>query len=225
MLIVSASSKQGSKQGSKQSSQQASRGHSEPGSPRMGRNKNQSSRGASVHSDDVNVFNAAVDDLEQLNSNRGMSREQELFNKQVTECTEHLLELENKQKEAMTSLLQRQKDEFEVREREAVEGLRELDATQETEMMALKKKQEQEITEIATNQARELTMQNMIYETELKAILERKMLNALLDTVVDAIISIDTRGIILRFNNSAEKIFGYKSEEVLGLSSMQLILG
>jgi PAS domain-containing protein len=166
------------------------------------------------------VFNAAVDDLEQLNSNRGMSREQDLLSKQVTECTDNLLELANKQKEAMATLLQRQKDEFEGREREAVEGLRELDATQETEMMALKKKQEQEIIDIATTQARELTMQNMIYESELKAILERKMLNALLDTVVDGIISIDTRGTILRFNNSAEKMFGYQAEEVLGLLSV-----
>ncbi|SEP65733.1 two-component system, LuxR family, sensor kinase FixL [Solimonas aquatica] len=41
-------------------------------------------------------------------------------------------------------------------------------------------------------------------------------LRALLDAAVDAIILIDTRGRIIRFSNSAERLFGYRAEEVQG---------
>lgn len=43
-----------------------------------------------------------------------------------------------------------------------------------------------------------------------------KRTKAILETVVDGIITINTRGIIESFNPSAEKIFGYKAQEVIG---------
>lgn len=46
-------------------------------------------------------------------------------------------------------------------------------------------------------------------ETEAKA-------RAILDTTVDAVITIDDRGIIESFNPAAERIFKYKAEEVIG---------
>ena len=39
---------------------------------------------------------------------------------------------------------------------------------------------------------------------------------AILETTVDAIITIDTQGIVQTFNTAAEKIFGYRAEEVIG---------
>jgi PAS domain-containing protein len=42
------------------------------------------------------------------------------------------------------------------------------------------------------------------------------MFETLLHAAVDAIIIIDTRGEILRFNRAAQQIFGYSAEEVLG---------
>ncbi len=39
---------------------------------------------------------------------------------------------------------------------------------------------------------------------------------AILETTVDAIIAIDTQGIVQTFNAAAEKIFGYRADEVIG---------
>ena len=39
---------------------------------------------------------------------------------------------------------------------------------------------------------------------------------AILETTVDAIITIDSQGIVQTFNAAAEKIFGYRAEEVIG---------
>ena len=39
---------------------------------------------------------------------------------------------------------------------------------------------------------------------------------AVLETTVDAIITIDSQGIVQTFNTAAEKIFGYRAEEVIG---------
>ncbi|MXZ09342.1 MAG: PAS domain S-box protein [Gemmatimonadetes bacterium] len=39
---------------------------------------------------------------------------------------------------------------------------------------------------------------------------------AILETTVDAIITIDSQGIVQTFNSAAEKIFGYQAEEVIG---------
>ena len=41
-------------------------------------------------------------------------------------------------------------------------------------------------------------------------------LDAILNTTVDAVICIDSRGIIDLFNSSAEKMFGYSADEVIG---------
>lgn len=38
----------------------------------------------------------------------------------------------------------------------------------------------------------------------------------ILDTVVDAVITIDERGVVLSFNRAAERIFGYRAQEVIG---------
>ena len=43
-----------------------------------------------------------------------------------------------------------------------------------------------------------------------------EQIKAILDTTVDAIITISDQGTILSFNKAAEKIFGYEAEEVIG---------
>jgi PAS domain S-box-containing protein len=47
--------------------------------------------------------------------------------------------------------------------------------------------------------------------------------DALLDATVDAIIIIDVRGRILRFNRAAEQMFGYSESEITGCNVSQLM--
>lgn len=46
---------------------------------------------------------------------------------------------------------------------------------------------------------------------------------AILDNVVDGIVTIDTNGVIETFNPAAEKIFGYKASEILGRNVSELM--
>ena len=48
-------------------------------------------------------------------------------------------------------------------------------------------------------------------------------LQAVLDTAVDGIITIDHQGLIQSFNRSAERIFGYTAEEVQGTNISALM--
>ncbi|SMO63415.1 hypothetical protein SAMN06265218_107140 [Fodinibius sediminis] len=61
---------------------------------------------------------------------------------------------------------------------------------------------------------------NIKEEMALKSKLKRNRarIQAILDNMVEAVISINSRGIIQNFNKSAEKMFGYDSEEVIGKS-------
>ncbi|MCA0450033.1 MAG: PAS domain S-box protein, partial [Proteobacteria bacterium] len=45
-----------------------------------------------------------------------------------------------------------------------------------------------------------------------------RLLRAVVETAVDGVILIDSRGVIQMFNPACEKLFGYKAEEVIGLN-------
>ncbi|MBF0342231.1 MAG: PAS domain S-box protein, partial [Magnetococcales bacterium] len=47
---------------------------------------------------------------------------------------------------------------------------------------------------------------------------------AILDTALDAIISIDTNGLILEFNKAAERIFGFRKQDILGKDISETII-
>ncbi|HSQ05781.1 MAG TPA: PAS domain-containing sensor histidine kinase, partial [Burkholderiales bacterium] len=51
----------------------------------------------------------------------------------------------------------------------------------------------------------------------------QEMLRSIVDTVVDAIITIDEKGTVGTFNRAAERIFGYAKEEVIGRNVSVLI--
>jgi len=55
------------------------------------------------------------------------------------------------------------------------------------------------------------------------ATLSDTQINAVLDTAVEGIITIDDSGIVQTFNKAAEKLFGYKADEVVGQSVRMLM--
>lgn len=69
----------------------------------------------------------------------------------------------------------------------------------DVETKDLQKTSAAEIAEALVIQERELEMEGYIRGAELKAMQERRVLNSLLDSVVDSVISIDPRGTITRF--------------------------
>lgn len=65
----------------------------------------------------------------------------------------------------------------------------------------------------ASNVARDITA----FKTDRLALMEREAhLQSVLDTVPDAMVVIDTRGIIQSFSATAEKLFGYTADEATG---------
>ncbi|MFN7289365.1 MAG: two-component system sensor histidine kinase NtrB [Pirellula sp.] len=53
-------------------------------------------------------------------------------------------------------------------------------------------------------------------ETETQGRVDTALLNAILNTAVDAIVTIDHRGVILHANRAIEKLFGYKPNDLIG---------
>ncbi len=84
------------------------------------------------------------------------------------------------------------------------------------EIQKITQDQKEEIAMLKSTQEKEILMEEAMHDTEMKALLERKILNSVLDTVDDGIINISPTGVLLRFNKAAEKIFGYTADEVLG---------
>lgn len=114
-------------------------------------------------------------------------------------------ELEKEQLKEMTDLENAQ---------EAV--ISELIAKQSLEIQKLLDQQKTEITELKSVHQKEIFIEEAMHDTEMKALLERKILNSILETVDDGIINISPFGTLLRFNQGAEKIWGYQASEVLG---------
>lgn len=50
----------------------------------------------------------------------------------------------------------------------------------------------------------------------MKMLVERRILNSVLETVADGIINITPSGEITRFNHAAEIMFGYEASEIIG---------
>lgn len=67
------------------------------------------------------------------------------------------------------------------------------------------------------------SQQNSTYKFEQKIAAQTKRLSAIIDNVVDAIITIDAVGTIESFNRAATTIFGYSEEEVIGKNVKMLM--
>ncbi|KAJ3369356.1 hypothetical protein HDU91_007277 [Kappamyces sp. JEL0680] len=76
--------------------------------------------------------------------------------------------------------------------------------------------QERELRDMRESQEKEIKIEEMMHDSEMKMLIERRILNSVLETVADGIINITTTGTIVRFNHAAEVMFGYKAAEVIG---------
>lgn len=120
----------------------------------------------------------------------------------------HAAELENLRKFNLQEL-----NDFETNQESRLADLFE---KHQMESHILLTSQQQEIEETKVTQEKEILMEEAMHDAEMKALIERKILGTVLDTVDDGIINITTTGILMRFNQAAETIFGYTAEEVIG---------
>ncbi|TPX37592.1 hypothetical protein SmJEL517_g00653 [Synchytrium microbalum] len=148
---------------------------------------------------------------------------QDGIQEQVARLEENLQTLKLRHKEALIELAAQHKASLETAEKGNIERLRELEQNQDLEMTTTRDVQENEISELVTLQEKEIKMEQNVHEAEFRMLLERKMLNAVLDTCIDGIINIDPIGTILRFNRAAEKQFGYTAKEIIGRNIRDLM--
>ncbi|KAJ3128427.1 hypothetical protein HK098_004504 [Nowakowskiella sp. JEL0407] len=134
---------------------------------------------------------------------------------EIVALQQQLLQLTQKQKEDLDLLLTTQKQELDQLVLTWQAKQKTLDADQATELANMKEVQAREIADLVQVQEKELAMERSVHDTEMKMMLERRLLNSVLNTVVDAIITIDPVGTIKRFNHAAEIMFGYTASEII----------
>ncbi len=134
-----------------------------------------------------------------------------------------LRSLQKKHTEALSCLVLALKEEMEDCQLSTQARLRELDDSHDLQVQSLRSEHEMELENIISIQEKEIAMEASVHEAELRMLIERRILNSVLDTVVDGIINIDPIGTIKRFNPAAEKMFGYKSSEVIDTNIRDLM--
>nr|KAJ3418769.1 Receptor-type guanylate cyclase gcy-13 [Polyrhizophydium stewartii] len=84
------------------------------------------------------------------------------------------------------------------------------------ELEKLEMEQREELELIRAMLEKEILVEQSVHESEMAALVERRVLNSVLESVVDGIINIRPDGVVTRFNRAAERIFGYSAKEVVG---------
>ncbi|KAI8891975.1 hypothetical protein BC833DRAFT_546081, partial [Globomyces pollinis-pini] len=122
--------------------------------------------------------------------------------------------------ETLTSTIQREINDHTLAFDAKMEDMSE---THERELSDLLEEQERQLEELKQIQEKEIMMEESMHDSEMKMLIERRILNSVLETVADGIINITAAGIIRRFNHAAELMFGYKSDEVIGHNIVMLM--
>ncbi|KAJ3403843.1 hypothetical protein HDV05_007573, partial [Chytridiales sp. JEL 0842] len=169
-------------------------------------------------------FNNLNDKLRDMEAQDSISVDsKEGLQEKVAQLELGLKNMQMRHKEARQQLLLQQSEELEQKEKYLAEKTREMESNHELEMIQLQKQQEAEIAELLVIQNREIAMEQSIQDAEFDALMERRMLSSVLDTVIDGIICINPVGIVSRFNRAAEIMFGYTAKEVLGQNIKMLM--
>ncbi|TPX50467.1 guanylate cyclase [Synchytrium endobioticum] len=178
--------------------------------------------GISSNHDNENVLNSAMKNLG-VDADNVDSMDD--IHAQVAKLEANLVKLRTRLKDAIVELTAQQRQALELAERGCVERLRELEQSQDLEINNVRDVQEAELAELKAIQDKEIMMEQTIRDAEYKMLIERKLLNSVLDSCFDGIMNIDTSGIVFRFNKAAEKQFGYTSKEFTGMNIKELIPG
>jgi transcriptional regulator with PAS, ATPase and Fis domain len=112
---------------------------------------------------------------------------------------QQLKNLTNRHEKMFGEMQARHAVEFKNKEEDFSKELMELEWKQDVEIKDSVKADEDQLSEALQVQERELAMEGHIRGAESKALQERRVLNSLLDSVVDGVISIDPRGFIVKF--------------------------
>ncbi|KAJ3411483.1 hypothetical protein HDV05_002136 [Chytridiales sp. JEL 0842] len=164
-----------------------------------------------------NPFGALSDKLRDIENNDAINVDsREGLQERIEQLEASMQNLKIRHKEARQQLLLQQADELEQKEKYLAEKTREMESNHELEMIQLQKQQEMEIAELCATQEREIAMEQSIQDAECEALMERRQLNSVLDTVIDGVVCINPQGIVSRFNRAAEAMFGYSAKEVIG---------
>ncbi|KAI9148504.1 hypothetical protein H9P43_010198 [Blastocladiella emersonii ATCC 22665] len=176
-----------------------------------------SSIGGGAGGDDAETATAASEQRDADSAAaRQFAEDQARAQEQLNRLLEHLKVMVGRQADELKRVRRENVEEMRRLERSIKTRMDELDLQQDTEMRSMRKSHESAINDIVTMQQREYQMDANIRVTERKMLTERRTLNSILDAVYDAIVNIRPDGTITRFNLSAEKIFGYKADEVIG---------
>lgn len=128
-----------------------------------------------------------------------METQQKKMKEKLRNMNEQLAQLAAKHSNALLHLKDRHKLEYKEKEAEFQKAGLELEWLQGNEMRETQSTHAQELDEANLLYLRELEMDNQVRSMETKALQERKVLNSLLDTIVDGVVSIDPMGQIMRF--------------------------
>ncbi|KAJ3019954.1 UNVERIFIED_CONTAM: hypothetical protein HDU68_010417, partial [Siphonaria sp. JEL0065] len=149
-------------------------------------------------------------------SNNSSTNEKLSITEPVKLAEEKMKTQKIRQKELRARMILEHADEMTALQEYQKQKLGELRQLHEFDMAQLLRQHEHEILELKAIQDREIAMEQSIHDAEGEILTERRILNSVLDSVIDGIIIIDTTAIIKRVNAACVSIFNYSSDEIVG---------
>ncbi|KAJ3260004.1 hypothetical protein HK103_001514 [Boothiomyces macroporosus] len=207
---------------------QGSKGGSKGGSSVHSRVASNTSIGSSAEYDGKkSTFNSGVKKLEE-ELNEDDSGDNGLFDK--SKMAQSLINLAAKHREETATVEAMMKQEINDCILAFEAKVAEMEEAHLAAASKLLQDQERDINNLKAVQDKEIKMEESMHDSEMKMLVERRILNSVLETVADGIINIKPDGKITRFNHAAERMFGngtltlgYSASEVIGLNITHLM--
>ncbi|KAJ3273908.1 hypothetical protein HDV01_003739 [Terramyces sp. JEL0728] len=205
---------------SKGASTYGSKGGSKVGSNAHSRSASITSNNSGIEMEGKKSFQLGADKLKE-----DMDENDEFDNAVLdkTRMSQSLLSLAAKHKDEMAALEELMKQETNDCTLAFEAKMTEMEEAHEAAIVRLLEDQERDINNLRAVQEKEIKMEESMHDSEMKMLVERRVLNSVLESVADGIINITPDGCITRFNHAAERMFGYSDNEVIGLNISRLM--